>query len=160
RAVPALGGWQLARRPARYARSALLLMLALAIGLFAVSYTRTWKRSQQDQANFQTGADLRVRPDIRYGTAIPLQDVETAYSQVDGVQGLMPVLHDTIQVSRSAGSADVIAIDALQAPNIARFRPDLADRSLANLLQPLAEARPQLPGVTLPGQPQRLAFDV
>src|SRR5690606_33069262 len=32
--VPALGAWQVARRPMRYSRSALLLILALGIGLF------------------------------------------------------------------------------------------------------------------------------
>ena len=36
RLVAALGSWQVSRRPGRYARSALLLMLALGIGLFAV----------------------------------------------------------------------------------------------------------------------------
>jgi hypothetical protein len=46
--VAALGTRELARRPHRYARSALLLTLALAIGLFASAYSRTWLASQRD----------------------------------------------------------------------------------------------------------------
>ncbi|HEX5167122.1 MAG TPA: FtsX-like permease family protein, partial [Thermomicrobiales bacterium] len=59
RAVTVLSAWQVARRPLRYARSALLLILALAIGLFTVSYSSTWRVSQGDQADFQIGADVR-----------------------------------------------------------------------------------------------------
>ncbi len=51
RLVAALGAWQVSRRPGRYARSALLLMLALGIGFFAVSFSRTWNESQADQAD-------------------------------------------------------------------------------------------------------------
>src|SRR5690606_30637915 len=39
--VSALGAWQVARRPLGYARAALLLMLAIAIGLFALAYSAT-----------------------------------------------------------------------------------------------------------------------
>ena len=60
--VPALGARQLARRPLRYTRAALLLMLAMAMGVFAVCYTATWSASQRDQASFQVGADVRVQP--------------------------------------------------------------------------------------------------
>ena len=65
--VPSLGSRQLARRPLRYTRAALLLMLAMAIGVFAVSYTWTWTASQQDQATFQIGTDLRVQPGRQLG---------------------------------------------------------------------------------------------
>ena len=158
--VSALGAWQLARRPLRYARSALLLMLALAIGLFAVSYTRTWTLSQQDQADYQTGADLRVRPDRRIGASIPSLDLASAQLQLDGVERTMAVSQDTVQVSRSAGSGALLALDAAQANAIVAFRPDLANASLTALMEPLAAARPTLATVPLPGEPQRLALDV
>ena len=60
--VAALGSRQLARRPLRYTRSALLLMLAISMGVFALSYGDTWSTSQHDQAEYQAGADVRVRP--------------------------------------------------------------------------------------------------
>ena len=52
-----------ARAPAlRYTRAALLLMLAMSMGVFAVSYTTTWTPSQGDQADFQVGRDIRITP--------------------------------------------------------------------------------------------------
>ncbi len=45
--VASLGSRQLARRPLRYTRSALLLMLAMSMGVFALSYATTWASSQR-----------------------------------------------------------------------------------------------------------------
>ena len=58
--VSPLGARQLARRPLRYTRSALLLMLAVALGTFAFAHAATWTRSQADQATYQAAADARV----------------------------------------------------------------------------------------------------
>ncbi|MEZ4570899.1 MAG: FtsX-like permease family protein [Thermomicrobiales bacterium] len=69
--VPALGAWQVARRPLRYARASLLLILATGIGLFSVAYATTWRNSQSDQASFQTGAQLRSSPTAASGRRSP-----------------------------------------------------------------------------------------
>lgn len=158
--VPSLGGWQLARRPLRYARSALLLMLALAIGLFAVAYNRTWSTSQEDQAQYQIGGDVRLRPDIRIGTAIPMMNLSDAHLQEAGITQTLPVLLDGLTVSRSAGQADVLAIDAEHATEVVNFRADLADEPLDTLMGLLAAGRPSLDTLPLPDQPQRLAIDL
>jgi len=158
--VTPLGAWQVARRPLRYTRSALLLMLALAIGLFAVSYTRTWTDSQRDQADYQVGADMRVTPDRRVGQAIPQQALANAYRQVEGVQEPMPVIRNSATISRSAGTGRVIGVDALTAVDIVTFREDLAGASLASMMEDLAANRPVVPGVELPGEPLRIALDV
>ncbi|HET9344894.1 MAG TPA: FtsX-like permease family protein, partial [Candidatus Limnocylindrales bacterium] len=50
--VASIGARQLARRPLRYTRSALLLMLAAALGTFAASDAATWAASQEDQATY------------------------------------------------------------------------------------------------------------
>ena len=60
--IGSLGARQLARRPLRYTRAALLLMLAISMGIFAVSYGSTWTDSQQDQAAYQVGTDVRDHP--------------------------------------------------------------------------------------------------
>ncbi len=158
--VAALGAWQVSRRPLRYARSALLLMIAIAIGLFALSYGSTWELSQQDQANYQIGADVRLSPDIRIGSAIPQVDLAQAQGQVDGIKATMATNADTFDVSRSAGSGQILALDAAQAASIVPFRPDLSAQSLPNLMQTLSSKRPILPAVDVPGTPQQLAFDV
>ncbi|HEX5164985.1 MAG TPA: ABC transporter permease, partial [Thermomicrobiales bacterium] len=158
--VSSLGAWQVARRPLRYTRSALLLMLALAIGLFAVAYTRTWTDSQRDQADFQVGADMRLTPDRRTGRAIPQYTLVDAYRQIDGVQQPMPVMRNTAVISRSAGTGRVLGVDAATADQVIQFRSDLSGNSLESMLGELEADRPELPMVELPGEPLRLALDI
>lgn len=159
--VPALGGWQLARRPLRYTRSALLLTMAIAIGLFALAYSATWGLSQGDQANYQVGADLRVQPDQRTGIAIPALDRDQAYRQLAPVEETMPVARDSFEISRAAGDAQLLALDSVAAPGVVELRPDLASSgSLAELMGRLKVGRPALPSIALPGQPQALALDL
>jgi len=158
--VASLGAWQVSRRPLRYARSALLLMIAMAIGLFALSYGSTWQLSQQDQANYQIGADVRLQPDIRIGSAVPQYDLAQAQQQVPGVVATMPTNRDFIDISRASGSGQLLGIDAGQAASIVAFRPDLSNTSFANLMASLKAKRPTLPNVAIPGTPQQLAFDV
>src|SRR6185503_2565707 len=88
--VGSLGARQLARRPLRYTRTALLLMLAISMGVFSVAYGSTWAASQRDQADFQVGADVRVTPARRLD-ALPGWAIETAYASIDGVAALLPV---------------------------------------------------------------------
>lgn len=158
--VPSLGAWQVARRPARYARSAMLMMLALAIGLFAISYTQTWTRSQRDQADYQTGADFRVAPDRRVGSSIPGMLLANSYARIEGVTGSMPVRRETMTVSRSGGTGEMIALDATQASGIVAFREDLAGATLAELMGGLEDGRPNLPSIPLDGDPRRIAVDL
>ena len=71
RLVPALAGRQVARRPLRYTRAALLLILAAALGTFASAHAATWTRSQGDQASYAAGADVRLTPDCPgHGSAL------------------------------------------------------------------------------------------
>ena len=63
--VGALGGWQVARRPDLVTRPALLLVLAVAVGVLAGTYGATWTRSQGEQAAAEVGADVVLEPDQR-----------------------------------------------------------------------------------------------
>lgn len=160
RIVPALGAWQVARRPMRYARSALILVLALGIGLFAVSYSETWKVSQYDQATFQTGGDIRVIPNQRIARAIPRHLLPDAYDSLEGVDGTTPVMRETGQISRSAGSGHALLLDAELAADIVGFRTDLSDEPLDVLMERLAAGRATLPNLPLPGEPAEIALDL
>ena len=153
--VGSLGTRQLARRPLRYTRASLLLMLAMSMGVFAVSYASTWINSQRDQAQFQVGADMRVEP-ARGPSALPGWAVSTAYASPDGVHGSMPVERQRIQVRRGADAGELLAIDADVASRIVSIRPDLSSASLQSTVQPLIDARPVAPSVPVPGTPQRL----
>jgi hypothetical protein len=140
--VTSLGVQQLARRPLRYTRSALLLMIAISTGVFALSYAATWSTSQHDQADFQSGAALRVVPGDQVG-ALPSWALPAAYAGLPGVNALSPVERRTDGLAVGATSGDVLAIDADAAPDIVLMRPDQAAGSLAELMRPLQAGRPE-----------------
>ena len=157
--VPSLGARQLSRRPLRYTRAALLLMLAVSMGVFAITYTRTWSDSQRDQATFQVGADVRAEPGRRAADT-PTWALRAAYAKIPGVVETMPVAVSTMRVVRAGESGALVGIDADTAGGVMRLRPDLRDDSVADLVAPLATARPQIEAVPLPGEPRLVRFDV
>src|SRR6185436_595599 len=55
-----LGIWQLTRSPARYTQLALLVVMAAAVGTFAATYGETTDRSQEEQALYSVGTDVRL----------------------------------------------------------------------------------------------------
>lgn len=153
--VAPLGTRQLSRRPHRYARSALLLTLALAIGLFASAYGDTWLRSQEDRAAYEAGAAVRVTPDERTGS-LPPAALARAYAGIAGVRAALPVVSGPLDLPGSSEAANLVAVDAARAGAAVRLRRDLASRPLADLLGPLAARRPRLAVLPLPGEPRQV----
>ncbi|MBL1105099.1 ABC transporter permease [Streptomyces sp. 5-8] len=128
----ALAGWQFSRRTARAAGPVLLLVLAVALGMLAIGQAASWDRSQDDQADFRAGADVRVlaagedefgRTDLYAG----LPHVRTAAPAVRGAQ---PLSGDR--------TATVLALDTAHAADTVLMRPDLADEPVRPLLARLA----------------------
>ena len=111
--VASLGSRQLARRPLRYTRTALLVMLALSLGVFALAYSATWSSSQQDQAAYQAGADVKATV-VRTTGPSPL--TRAAYAGLPGVEAAMPVERISGGVALAKGSVDLLALDADAAP--------------------------------------------
>jgi len=151
--VPSLSARQVARRPLRYTRAALLLTLAMSMGVFAVSYAATWTRSQDDQARYQVGADVRVEPSRR-SDAVPVWGLGPVYAALDGVTTLSPATRENSQLP--TGRASLLGIDAAAAPAVVTMRPDLSSASLADLFAPLVTARPVIQAARLPGEPRAL----
>jgi len=155
--VAPMGARQLSRRPLRYTRSALLLMLAAALGTFAGAYASTWTRSQADQAAYRTGADLRVVvsdfPDL------PGWAIGQAYRSVDGVADAVPVSIDRFDLERS-GNGRILAIDTRRASPLVTLRPDLADLPLDEVLATLADRGRAEAGVPLAGEPVGFGIEV
>jgi hypothetical protein len=157
--VAALGFWQLARRPRGYTRSVLLLVLAVAIGVFAATYNWTWHRSQLDQASYATGADILVQPSEARG-APPSIALASAYRAL-GAEEALRLTTDSFDLSRFGGeSGNLLALDARRAADVVRVRDDFASRPLGDVLRPLAAGRGSLASVPLPGRPHRLALSV
>lgn len=157
--APALSAWQLARRPQRQGRAVLLLTLALAVGVFGLCSGATWLRSQQDQADHGTGADLRVRPDSA-PARVTAVNLAAAHEALPGVRLSLPVVLAATRGTRESGPGRLIAVDAAQAGQVVRVRPDLADQPVATLFDRLVAGRPGLPSVPLPPGSEGLAFDV
>ena len=157
--VAPLGARQLARRPLRYTRSALLLMLAAALGTFAAAYTTTWTRSQTDQATYQAGGDLRV--EVSSFPDLPLWAFGAAYGGIDGVEATTPVVIDSFDVSGAAGGGQLLALDASALAEVADVRPDLlGDRDLGRLAEDLAPDLAGFAPIPLPGSPAGIVIGV
>ena len=159
-AVRALSAWQVARRPARHSRSALLLIMAVGIGLLAAAYTTTWRQSQNDQADYQVGADIRVAPNRRLNASIPEINLQSAHEQIAGVETSMPVVREVAPLGRGNDIGRFVMLDATQAGAVVQIREDLTERPFGELMDVLAAGRPALATVAVPGRPQRIALDV
>lgn len=156
--VAAFGFWQLARRPQAYARSVLLLVLATAIGVFALTYSRTWHRSQVDQAEYAAGADVLVEPS-EVSTAPRPSELGPAYREL-GVEPL-PAASYSFELGRfSREAGNLLAVDAGRAGEVLRVRDDFAERSLVDMLEPLRTERGGLATLRLPGKPTALALSM
>lgn len=157
--VAALGFRQVARRPRGYTRSILLLVLAVAIGVFAATYSETWHRSQVDQAAYAAGADVLVDPSERAG-APPTIDLGSSYRAL-GATAALPAVTDSFDFASAGGATgNLLALDTRRAPEVVEPRADFSSRSFADLVRPLAEGRGRLASVALPGRPARLALTV
>jgi FtsX-like permease family len=154
-----LGARQLARRPLRYTRSALLLILAAALGTFAATYAVSWERSQADQAAYEVGGDLRL--DVDSFPDLPLWALGSAYAAVPGVERAMPVVTEAFDVSGRATTGQLLALDVAAMPEVVHARPDLLggrslDEAAASLSPDLAGFAP----VPVPGEPASLSVGV
>ncbi len=148
--VASLGSRQLARRPLRYTRSALLVMLAMSMGVFALSYAATWSSSQRDQAQYQAGAQVRVQPGSS-SSVLPAWALPGAYAGLASVERASPVerITDGILLADS-GSADLLAFDANTAAGIVLLRSDESAQPLDDLMHALRAGRPKPSLATLP----------
>ncbi|MBA2556602.1 MAG: hypothetical protein H0V12_04530, partial [Chloroflexi bacterium] len=156
--VSSLGARQLARRPLRYTRSALLLMVASAIGFFAGAYSATWGESQRDQVDYEVAADVRV---ISPGSAeSPMWNLAGAYAQLPAGAESLPVLKDSFDLGQFGGRGTLVALDSSRASAVVAFRSDLADVPLGELMGRLDAGRPNVDLASLPGFPARLGLDL
>lgn len=151
----ALAGWQFSRRPLRGAGPVLLLVLAVTTGMLAIGQSASWQRSQGDQADFGTGASVRVldgRPGSPGQTGL--------YAALPGVRDAAPAYRATTDLS-GGRRATVLALDTAHAGEGLLMRGDLADEPVERLLRGLAPREKAAgPSVSLPDGTRRLALDL
>ncbi len=155
RGLPAaLAGWQFSRRPLRGAGPVLLLVLSVAMGMLAIGQSASWNRSQSDQADFGSGAAVRLVGGHGSGPA-----TAGAYSSLAGVRQAAPAYRTDVEVS-GGRTAEVLALDTAHADERMLMRSDLADGSPSRLFEAIAPERAPRPGLVLPEGSTRLKLDL
>ncbi len=154
--VPPLGSRQVARRPLRYTRSALLLVLAAALGTFAAASAATFARSQVDQAAYQAAGDARVT--ISDYPDLPAWAIGPADRAVPGVTAATPVDLASLEIGRTVRDGRLLAVDPAAVQAMIKLPPD--DGPTPALLDELVAARPTTTAVAIPGEPRRLGLTV
>lgn len=157
RVVSALAAWQVARRPVRYARSSLLLIIAIGVGFFAASYSKTWATSQRDQAAHTVGSEFQVIPDPSPDATLGDLVLATSHETLAGVKASMPVQRTSGSLASGDRPVQFLLIDAAKANEVVRIRPDLAP-GFDDLMSRLVDHRPTIASVPLPGEPSALEF--
>jgi hypothetical protein len=137
----------------------LLLVLAVAMGMFAIGQGASWDRSQRDQADFSVGADIRVT-----GMTTPPFGQAGIFTHVPGITAAAPAARSQLLLTEQR-HATALVIDTRTAASAMRFRGDLTGgRSVADVLAPLrngeqntgAKAAPD--GFAVPGTTATVAF--
>ncbi|MFE6700493.1 FtsX-like permease family protein [Streptomyces sp. NPDC057718] len=155
RGLPAaLAGWQFSRRPLRGAGPVLLLVLSVAMGMLAIGQSASWNRSQSDQADFGSGASVRLVGGHGSGPASA-----GAYSELAGVREAAPAHRATVQTS-GGRTAEILALDTAHADERMLMRSDLADESPRRLFEAIAPRKGPRPGLVLPEGSTRLKLDL
>jgi hypothetical protein len=146
----------LARRPLRFTRAALLIVLAAALGTFGAIYASTWSRSQVDQAAYQAGADVRATLP-RTSTQDPLTQ-GPALEAIAGVDAVTPVLRELVDVGRVVRRAPMLGLEPHRFGELLGPPAGPLPAGHAAALVALAEARAQLPGIDLPPGTRRISI--
>ncbi|WP_327102464.1 ABC transporter permease [Nonomuraea glycinis] len=154
--APALGAWQVSRRPLRYAGPALLLTMAIAIGIVSMATAATWRTSQLDQARHQAGADLRLSgpPD---GPELGTFGRGSAFAALPGVTTASPAFRGQADVGGE--TATLLSLDADRLTRLLQLRPDLSARSVGEMARELGAGRTDTGALTLPGEPALLTVE-
>ncbi|MGH3154457.1 MAG: FtsX-like permease family protein, partial [Streptosporangiaceae bacterium] len=141
----ALACWQVGRQPLRQAGAPLLVVLAVATAMLALSQHQSWLRSAHDQAAFLAGAQVRV------DTPLPVSPTQA------GAIAAAPQVRDAMPVAQLGygNTGEAVALDATRAAHVVLLRPDLSPLPAATLFKMITPATAS-PGVVIPGRPARV----
>ncbi len=145
-----MGMWQMARNPTHYARMSLLLILMAGLGIFAASFGGTLERSFQEQAQYSTGADIRVEGLTINSRGRSVSLVET-YESLPLVEEASPVIKAFgSDLSKLLGeSYTMVGVEGDVLNRIGWFRGDFADRPVEDMLTQLEHEQPPI-GIDIP----------
>lgn len=152
--------WQLSRSPGQYTRLALLLMMAIAVGTYAASYSSTTERSFEDRANFDAPVDMRSFSEGRGTTTGAAAVIEATAEEMPGVENASPVFRTNNAEMATPGGGGMrfqaLGLDPGETGDMLWFRDDFANVPVDDLLIQL-DGPANLAGKTLPGVPATLS---
>jgi hypothetical protein len=127
-----LATWQLSREPIHYGRITFLLALAISTGWFATSFRATVRRSQEDQAHYRVGTDVRM---FERDTSLNVDRVRDTdfYNESDDVEaaslGFRTRVSQINQSNAERSAGEVVGIDSSTFGDVAldTWRPDLGN---------------------------------
>jgi len=143
-----------ARDPRHVTRLVLLLMLAMALGLFSTSLDATLMKNEVDRSNYYVGSDLRVITDPNM--------VET--ENLPGVQTKSWVWRSDAALITTGfpPGLDLLAVDPETFSAFTKYRSDFSTQPVADSLERLnadwEENWILLPVTILPGEPARIGL--
>lgn len=154
RASPAVavGLWQVARSPGNSARLALLLMMAVAVGTFAASYSATAKQTYDERALYGAGVEWRMAAAGSDDMGLNGKGVDQQLRALPGVEsatGVVRAIGNPATAGVTSRLFQVLGVDPDQAAGMLWFREDFAGQSLRELMANLG-APQTLRGKALP----------
>jgi hypothetical protein len=149
-----LARWEIERGPRQYARLSLLVTLAVAVGVFATTYTSSDNAGAVDRADYMVGADMRATVS-RAGSPPDLAALTA--SLPSGVRAAQ-VFRDDGEPGQSGSDTTVLGVQGTGFWNIAYSRPDFASQSLRSLTAAMNAADPD--GALVSGSPHALSVSV
>ncbi len=154
-----LGLWQLTRSPARYTQLALLVVMAAAVGTFAATYGKTTDRSQQEQALYAVGSDVRLTGlgnlGLNFDQAVP------KLQAVDGIDKAMTALRTSYTIGplpNFGAGINVLGLDPTTAADLVWFRKDFASQDIRTVLAKISSGTLPQHGIALKGQPTAISI--
>lgn len=126
---------RISRRPTEHAGLALLLALAVAIGVFAGVYSSTERQNIVDRVAYNVGADLLVRYNDHAPSAAMANDLAT----IEHVATSTRVLRQTVQLANSASGIIALGLEPSSFLATAWTRDGLSTPALGQSLARLAK---------------------
>lgn len=148
----ALAAWQLSRRPLQHSLLALLLLLTIALGVFAAAYRTTQSRNALDRVAYAVGADVRVQ----FSGDLAMPPAVLAAANLRDAEATSLVYRGAGQPGTAPMEPTVLGVEPSSFGRVAWSRPGLNTDPLDRLLGRLH--RPSVDEMELPGRPLRLGM--
>ncbi|MGA7989248.1 MAG: ABC transporter permease [Candidatus Dormiibacterota bacterium] len=149
-----LARWEIERDPGQYSRLSLLVMLAVAVSVFATTYISSDNAGAIDRADYQVGADMRAT----FATTGGPPQVAPLAAALPSAVRTAQVFRDTGRPGQTGLEATVLGIQGTGFWNIAFSRPDFASQPVRSLTDRMNAADPD--GARVPGSPHALMLSV